>query len=101
MDINLSKYQLPKLVQSGRFLGKGLGNLDKRILLDLAVNFTKDVFPKLATKAASSAIDKFERIINGKGVVRAGKGFNLYILNEYMDDNIKIVDFTRKIRCIN
>ena len=39
----------------------------------------KDVLPKLATKATSSVLDKFERKISGKGAVRAGKGFTLFI----------------------
>ena len=51
----------------------------------------KDIFPKLATKATSSGIDKLERKISGTTFVRAGRIFNLFISNEDTDDNIKIV----------
>ena len=56
-DIKLSKSLLAKIIQSGEFLGKTLGNmiseLGKKSLKDLAVPLAKDVFPKLATKRAS------------------------------------------------
>ena len=35
--------------------------MGKKTLIDLAVPLAKDILPKLATKVASSAIDKFER----------------------------------------
>ena len=35
--------------------------------------------------------NKFERKINGKGAVRAGKGFTLFILDKNMNDIIKII----------
>ena len=61
-DIKLSKAQLSKIIQSGRLLGKTLGNeigsLGKKALLELAV--------------PPSVLDKFERKI-GQGAVRAGK----------------------------
>ena len=47
--------------------------------------------PKLATKATSFILDKFERKISGQGAVRAGKRFILFISNEDVDDIIKIV----------
>ena len=55
--------------------------LGKKELLVLAISLVKVVLPKLATKATSSVLDKFEREINGQGAVRAGKGFNLFLLN--------------------
>ena len=45
----------------------------------------------LVNNLASNAINKFERKINGKGAVRAGKGFTLFILDEGMNDIIKII----------
>ena len=39
---------------------------------------------------------KIERKISGKGVVRAGKGFTLFISNEDMDDFIKNVESLEK-----
>ena len=49
-------------------------------------------FPKLATKATSFVLDKFERKISGTGAVTAGKVFTLFISNEDMDYIIKIVE---------
>ena len=91
-DIRRSKSHLPKTIQSGGFLFKTLGNLSKKVLLDLAVPLAKVVLPKLATKATSSVLDKFERKITGKGAVRAGRGFTFFISNEDMDVIIKIVE---------
>ena len=51
----------------------------------------KYVLPKLAAKAASPAIDKFERRRSWRGVVRVGKGFTLFISIEDMDHITKIV----------
>ena len=91
-DIRRSKSHLPKTIQSGGFLFKTLSNLSKKVLLDLAVPLAKVVLPKLATKATSSVLDKFERKITGKGAVRAGRGFTFFISNEDMDVIIKIVE---------
>ena len=51
----------------------------------------KDVLLKLATKAASSVLGKFERKISWRGAARAGKGFTVFISNKDMDDVIRIV----------
>ena len=45
----------------------------------------------LVNNLASNAINKFKRKINGKGAVRAGKRFTLFILDEGMNDIIKII----------
>ena len=47
--VKLSKSQLSKIIQWGRFIGKTLDNLGKKPLLDLAVPLAKDVLPKLRT----------------------------------------------------
>ena len=73
-----------------------MSHLGKKALLDLAVPLTKDVLPKLATKATSSVLDKFERKISGKAAVRVEKGFTLFISNGNMDDIIKIVESLEK-----
>ena len=88
VNIKLSKSLLSKAIQSGRFLGKTLGNLDKKVLLDLAIPLAKDVMPKLATKATSSLLNKYERKISERGAVRTGKIFTLFISNEDMGDII-------------
>ena len=66
-------------------------------MLDLTVLLAKDVLPKVATKATSSVLDKFERKISGKGVVRVEKGFTLFISNEDMDDIFKILESLKKL----
>ena len=45
----------------------------------------------LVTNLTSSEINKFNRKISGKGAVRAGKGFTLFISNEDVSDIIKII----------
>ena len=60
-DVRLSKAQIPKIIQSTGFVGKTLGNLGKKVLLDLAALLAKDLLPKLAYKAASSVLDKFDK----------------------------------------
>ena len=96
-DIKLSQSQLPKIIQLGGCISKMLGNLgNKKALLDLAVPLVKDVLPALATKATSSALDKFERKINGKSVVKAGKEFALFVSNGDINDIIRIVKSLKK-----
>ena len=50
----------------------------KKALKNVTIPFPRDNLPVLvsniAPNAASNAINKFERRISGKGVVRAGKG---------------------------
>ena len=88
-NIKLSKDQLSKIIKSGGFLGKTignmLGNLDRKALLHLAAPLAKYVLHKLTNKTTSSILDKFERKIGGKGAVRTGKGFTLFISNEDMN----------------
>ena len=59
-DIKLVEAQLSRIIQLGGLLGKTLGNVGKK-LLDLVVTLTKDVLPKLATKATSFVLDKFDK----------------------------------------
>ena len=44
------------------------------------------------TKATSSILYKFKRIISGQGAARAGKVLTVFIANEDMDDIIKTVE---------
>ena len=73
-----------------------MGNLSKKVLLELVVRLTKDVLPELATKATLSVLDKFERKISRQGAIRAGKGRTLFISNKDMDDVNKIVESLEK-----
>ena len=45
---------------------------------------------QIASNAASNAINKVERRINGKRIAMAGTGFTLFISNEDMDDIIRM-----------
>ena len=60
-DIKLSKVQIFKRIQLGGLLGKTLGKLGKKVLLDLVVPLAKDALWKLATRATSSVLHKFEK----------------------------------------
>ena len=95
-DIKHNVTQLPKIIQSGRFSGKTLGNLCQKALLDLAVPLAKVILPKLVT-----ILNKFQRKISGGATVRAGKEFILFISNEDMEILLKLYRVTRKIRYIN
>ena len=90
-DIKLSKAQISKIIQSGGSFGSWLGNLGKKALTNIAIPLARDNLPGLVSNLTSNAINKFERKISGKGAVRAGKGFTLFILNEDMNDIIKII----------
>ena len=68
-----------------------IGKWGKETLTNIVVPLAKVVLPKLATKATSSVIDKFERKISEWEAIRAEKGFTLVISNEDMDDIIRII----------
>ena len=89
--ITLSKAQLSKIFQSGWSFGCWLGNLGKKTLRNISITFARDNLPGIVCNIASNVINKFEREIRLKGAARAGKGFTLFILNEDMDDFIKII----------
>ena len=74
-DIKLSKAQISKIVQSGGTFGSWLGNLGKKALGNIVIPLGGDNLPGLVSNLTSNAINKFERKINGKGTVGAGKGF--------------------------
>ena len=63
----------------------------KKALTNVAILLARDNLSGLASNLTSSAINKFDRKISGKGAVRAGKGFTLFISNEDMNDIIKII----------
>ena len=90
-NINLHKAQLSKNIHSGEFLHNMLGNLGEKVITDLAIPLARDNLPELVSNLTSNAKNKFERKINGKGTVSAGKRFTLFILNEDMNDVIKII----------
>ena len=87
----LSKAQISKIIQSGGSFGFWLGHLGKKTPTNIAISLTRDNLPGLISNLTPNAIDKFERKISGKEAVRAGKGFTLFILNETMNNVIKII----------
>ena len=94
-DIKLSKARISKIIQSGGFLGSWLGKtiseLGKKVVTDLAIPFARDNLAGLVSSITSNTMNKFEKEVNGKGDVRAVKGFTLFISNEDMNDIIKII----------
>ena len=55
-------------------------------------NYCRDNLPGIISNLTSNVINKFERKIFGKGGVRTGKGFTLFISNEDMNDTIKYIE---------
>ena len=46
--------------------------------MDLSISLARDNLPGLVSSLASNAINQFESKINGKGNVKAEKGFTLF-----------------------
>ena len=65
--------------------------MGKRKLRNISIPLARDNLPGLVRNLTSNAINKFKRKISGKEAARAGKRFSLFILNEDMNDIIKIV----------
>ena len=84
-DINLSEAQISKITESERSLVLGA-------LTNIAIPLARDSLPGLLSNLNSSAINKFDLKLSWKRAVRAGIGFNLFILNEDMNGIIKIIE---------
>ena len=91
-DIKLCKAQISKVNQLGGSFRSWLSNLGNEALTNVAIPFVRDNLPGLVSNLTSSAINKFDRKISGKGAVRAGKRFTLFISNEDMNDTTKITN---------
>ena len=90
-DIKLSKTQISKIIQSGGSFGSWLDNLEKKALPSIAITLGRDKLPVLVSNLTSIVINKFmEKKNKWKRICQAGKGFYLFILNEDMNDIIKI-----------
>ena len=66
-----------------------MSDLGKKVLINIATSLARDNLPGLVSNLTSNATNKFERKINW--YLRAQKGFTLFILNEDMNDIIKIL----------
>ena len=86
-----SKAQASKMIESGGSFGSWLANLGKKALTNVDIPLTRDNLPGSVSNLASNAVNSFERKISAEGPVRAEKRFNLYILNEDINDIIKII----------
>ena len=85
-DLNLSKAQISKIIQSGGFLGSLVSKLAGP-LIKVAIQLAKNVLAPLGITAASSAIDAgIQKKIHGSGTTTT-----LIISNEEMNDIMKIV----------
>ena len=65
--------------------------MDKKARTNVAIPLARDNLPRFVSNLASNTINKFERKLNGKEAVIAGKRFSLFILNEGINDVIKII----------
>ena len=84
-DLNLSKAQISKIIQSGGFLGSLLGKLAGP-LMKVAIPLAKHVLAPLGITAAASSIDaEIQKKIHGSGTT------TLIIWNEEMNNVLKIV----------
>ena len=89
-DINLSKTQLSKMIQSGGFLGRLLGPLLKTrlsLIKDGIRSLAKSVLILLGLIAVASAADAGIH----KKLLGSGNTTTLIILNDEIEDIIKIV----------
>ena len=71
-DRKLSKAQISKIIQSGRSFGSWLANVGRKALTNFAIPLARDNLPGLVSNLTSSAKNKFDKKISGKGAARAG-----------------------------
>ena len=84
-DLNLSRTQISKIIQSGGFVGSLLSKLAGP-LMKVAHPLTKNVLTPLGIRAAASAVDaEIQKKIHGSGTT------TLLISNEERNDIMKIV----------
>ena len=92
VDIEFSKTQLSKMIQSGAFLGKLLGPLLKtglRLIKNVITPLAKSVLITLELTPAASAADAGIH----KKILGSGNTNTLIISNKDMEDLIKIVKY--------
>ena len=66
-------------------------NLGKISQTNIAIPLARDNLPGLVSNLTSSAVNKLDRKISGKGTVRAGKVFTSFISDEDLNNVIKII----------
>ena len=65
--------------------------MGRKALTNIAIPLARDNLSGLASNLNLSPINKFDRKISGKGAVRPGKAFTLFMSNEDMNDVFKII----------
>ena len=75
----------------GTFFGSWVDNLGIKTLTNIVIALAGDNLPGLVSNLTSSARNKFDRKANGNGTARAEKGFTLFVLNQNMNDIIKVI----------
>ena len=73
-DIKFSKAQISKIIQSGGSFESWLDNLGRKALTNIAISLARENSSGLVSHLTSSAINKFDRKVSGKGAVREGQG---------------------------
>ena len=86
MTYELSKAQIPNIIQPGGFFGLWLGHLAKKSLTSVAVVSAAEHLPELENNINSNAINKSERKISRRGALTVGIRFALFVMNENMND---------------
>ena len=85
IDLKLSKDQISKIIQSGRFLGSLLSKLAGPLMI-IAIPLTKNVLAPLGIGAAASAIDA-----GIQKEIRGSRTTSFIISNEEINDLMKIL----------
>ena len=88
-DVKFSKAQIRKFVQSNGTFCSWLGNFGKKALRKFTVPLARGKLPGLVSNLNSNTKIKFKRKVSGKRVVKARRGFTLFISNEDINDIIK------------
>ena len=61
-DIQLSKAQISKIIQSSEYFASCFGNLDKKTPPNLAISLAKNNVPILVSNLAWNATNKFKKM---------------------------------------
>ena len=80
MKLRYLNFKLSNLIQSDGLFVSSLANLGKKSTKK-SISLSRDNIPGLISNLTPNAIDKFDRKISGKEVIRAGKGYALFISN--------------------
>ena len=87
------------------FVVGSFSSVGKKVIADLPICLSKSNFLGLVNRIASNAtwnvIGKLGREINGKGSVKGGERFTLFISNENMNDIIKVIKWLEDLNVLS